>query len=167
MNEALLYWGVALVAIALLLMIIEAFVPSGGIIGAVSVAVAIAGVVCLFRYSVSWGVSGGLAVLVLFPAAFFGALSMLPNTPFGRALLGAESEEERAARLDAEQHARDMRRALVDLEGVALTDLRPVGEVEIEGERYEALAEGGLIDVGERVRVTAVDMMQVTVRRVS
>jgi membrane-bound serine protease (ClpP class) len=43
--------------------------------------------------------------------------------------------------------------ALVGCHGVAATALRPGGQVEIEGRRYEAKVEVGAIDAGARVRV--------------
>ena len=42
---------------------------------------------------------------------------------------------------------------LVGSEGVAVTDLYPSGEVEIEGYRYSAQLEVGTLDKGERIRV--------------
>jgi len=49
---------------------------------------------------------------------------------------------------------------------VAKTDLRPIGQADIEGEVLEVLAEGGVIDAGERIRVTSVSGNQVKVRRI-
>jgi membrane-bound serine protease (ClpP class) len=42
---------------------------------------------------------------------------------------------------------------LIGREGVAATDLRPNGQVEIDGRRYEASVEIGAIDAGRPVRV--------------
>lgn len=45
--------------------------------------------------------------------------------------------------------------ALVGREGVAMTDLRPSGQIEIDGRRHEARSELGPIDRGRPVRVRA------------
>lgn len=161
--ETMLVAGLGLLAVSLILIMIEAFVPSGGIIGLVAGCCAIAGVVALFRYSSMWGLSGMLTVLVLGPMCFFSAVRMLPNTPLGRSLIGPAPEE-----IARDLHADDENRlALMDARGTAVTDLRPIGLVEIDGQRHDAVAEGGLIDRGAPVRVTGVDGLQIRVRAVS
>ena len=160
----MLYGGICLLAIAVLLIVIEAFVPSGGIIGTVAIVAAIAGVVVLFRHSVASGVAGLLTTLVLGPTAFFFAMSVLPSTPIGRRLIGQPSEEEVLARQEKELHLLEEYRELVGTEGVALTDLKPVGTAKIGGKRYDVLAEGGLIDIGTRIRVTSAEPNLIKVR---
>lgn len=166
MNEALLFAGVGLLAVAVLLIVVEAFVPSGGVIGTVAVVAAIVGIYLLFRYKSAWGVSGLLATLVLGPMAFFSAVSMLPSTPIGRRLIGEPSEEEMLARQERELRLAEEYRALIGAEGVAMTDLKPVGLARIGGKRYDVLAEGGLIDEGTRVRVTSAEPNLIKVRPV-
>ncbi len=166
MTEALLYAGIGLLAISILLIVVEAFIPSGGIIGTVAILVAIAGVVALFRYDVRWGFAGVLSVLVLGPTTFFFALSLLPSTPFGRRLIGEATEEQVAEQMEQERRIVEQYEVLVGQEGVAVTDLRPVGQVRIDAQRYEALAEGALIDAGARVRVVSARPNQIKVRAV-
>jgi membrane-bound ClpP family serine protease len=156
--------GVGLLAVAFLLIVVEAFVPSGGIIGIVAVLCAVAGIVSLFQYKTSWGVSGMLTTVVLGPMVFFFAVSMLPSTPFGRRLIGEPSEAELADREANERALRDRYQAMVGLEGVAITDLRPVGEARFGGERHEVLAEGGLIEAGTAVRITRAEPNMIKVR---
>jgi membrane-bound ClpP family serine protease len=166
MTETLLYAGIGLLAISILLIVVEAFIPSGGLIGTVAIIVAVAGLVSLFRYDLRWGFAGLLSVIVLGPSSFFFAMSLLPSTPFGRRLIGEATEEQIAERDMAERHEREKFAALVGREGVAITDLRPVGQVRIDTQRYEALAEGGLIDTGSPVRVTAANPSQIKVRAI-
>jgi membrane-bound ClpP family serine protease len=90
--EPLLLWGLVLLAGALLLTIVEIFVPSGGLISLLAAAVAVAGIVCLWRYEASWGVSGLLGSLILLPTVFFGGLSLWTNTDAGRRAMGLPSE---------------------------------------------------------------------------
>lgn len=163
----LLAIGIGLIGAALLLIAIEVFVPSGGLIGVISGVAAVAGIVCLWRVSVEWGIAGTLAVIVLGPAVFFFLLNILPSTPAGRKLIGEIPDEVRAEREMAERRARDARAALVGSEGVALTDLRPIGKIEIAGHRYDALAETAAIDQGARVRVTHATMLELKVRPIA
>ncbi|MEM7622664.1 MAG: hypothetical protein AAF235_05615 [Planctomycetota bacterium] len=153
-GEALLYWGLGLLALSVLLVFMEVLIPSGGIIAVGSAVAAIVGCVLLFRVSMTWGLTGVLAVMVLGPTAFFGAMQVFPSTPFGRALIGGESDEDRMERELREREETDLRRALVEAEGIALCDLHPIGEVEIDGNRYDALAEHDWIDGGSRIVVS-------------
>ena len=54
--------------------------------------------------------------------------------------------------------------SLVGREGVALTALRPVGGVELDGKRLDALAETTFVAAGTRVRITQADGSQIKVR---
>ncbi|MEL7484794.1 MAG: NfeD family protein [Planctomycetota bacterium] len=165
--EPMLIWGLSLIAVSVLLIVVELFVPSGGIIALTAGVVGVAGVVCLFltdRNPVLWGSLGILTLVVLFPSAFFLWVKLLPTTSWGQALLGERPIEERQSLADREQEQRDLMRSLVGEQGVALTPLRPVGTIEVSGSRYDALAEGVAIEQGDAVRVTGADITQLRVR---
>ncbi len=168
-SDAMLIWGLALMAVSIVLIVVEVFVPSGGIIAVVSAICAIGGVGMLWRYETIWGITGLLTMLVLGPMALAFAFKMLPHTPVGRAILGGRSEEELEEMQRSERELALRRKALVGLEGVALTDMRPVGEVEIDTpdgpETIEAFAEHDWIESGERVVVTAASGLEIKVRR--
>lgn len=164
--DPLLVWGVALLAISVLILIIELFVPSGGMLGVTAAVVAVAGVVCLWRHDTTSGITGTLAVLVLGPLAFMFMLKIWPQTPMGRRLINAPTEEEQMAQRQSEEQQKSERLALIGKEGTALTDLRPVGLVEINGQRHEVLSETHFVPTGSKVRVTHADLAQIKVRRV-
>jgi len=162
----LLGWGLLLLGAAVLLGALELLIPSAGVIGLVAVAVAFAGVACLWVHDPLWGLSGLGAVVVLGPLATWYGLKILPYTPIGRSLiLGGPLEDE--ADQEPDEHTRalaDARSSLVGRAGVALTDLRPIGVVRIDGERIDASAEMGYIPAGQRVTVVSADGIQVKVR---
>ena len=164
MSDPLL-WGLALVALGFVLIAIEVVVPSGGLISIGSASAAIAGVVLLWIADIRFGVTGMLAVMILGPALFFFLMNILPSTPAGRALLGEEDDQANEARELATRDRFDEMRSLIGLEGVALSDLRRIGTVQVEGSRFDAMAEVDQIDAGERVVVTAAEMNQLRVRR--
>lgn len=166
MNEGLLFWGMGLLAAGLLLVVLEVFVPSGGLIAIAAIGCAVGGVVCLFRYGTTWGIVGVAAVLVLGPMAAGFALRVWPHTPMGRKVFGERSAEEVEAERLAAIKERERLAALYGAEGVVLTDLRPVGLVEIGGKRYEALSESTFVGAGSRVRVTVVEGNQLKVRAI-
>ncbi len=167
MNEGLLIWGIVLIAIAALLLVLEVFLPSAGIIAVTSAVVAVAGIVCLFRYDTIWGLTGSLAVIVVGPLLGAFMLKIWPNTPIGRRLIfGEQTEEDRVRLLQAEQSQGAERLALIGMEGAAITDLRPVGMAQIGSQRLEVLAETGWIKAGTPLRITHADGSQIKVRQI-
>jgi membrane-bound serine protease (ClpP class) len=59
------------------------------------------------------------------------------------------------------------REGLVGLTARARTPLAPEGVVFVAGERWEAVAEGGPIEEGQRVRITAVDGFRLRVQKIT
>lgn len=164
MTEPLLLWGIALLAVALLLVVLEVFLPSAGLISIVATGCGIGGVVCLWRVSPTWGITGLVSMLVLGPTVFLFMLNVLPSTKLGRDMMGMPSDEDRAKRALDERRQRDERAALVGMEGTALTDLRPIGVIDIEGQRFDALAASVAISKGTRVRVVEATLAEIKVR---
>jgi membrane-bound serine protease (ClpP class) len=162
--EANLLLGLSLIAGAVLLVIVEVFIPSGGLIAITAGVVAIAGVVILFMEDPVWGVIGMGLVVVLAPTAFIFAMKILPNTPVGRAMMGLPTPEEAEAKQREKERQRAERLALLGAEGEVVTALRPVGVIRIDGVRYDALAEGQFIEAGQKVRVTVIEDNQLKVR---
>ncbi len=164
--ETLLLWGFGLLALAGLLFFIEIFVPSGGILGIASFAVSIAGVVAFWRHSTMWGATSTLFVLVMIPICFNFALRIMPHTPIGKLLiLGGDAQREGEDFADAGGSASIADdTSLIGQEGVVLTELRPVGEVRVNGQHHEGHAEEGFIAAGSRVRVIDVEGDRLTVR---
>lgn len=166
MNESLLIWGIVLIAVAAFLLVLEVFIPSAGIIAVTSAIVAIAGIVCLFRYDTNWGLIGSLAVMVIGPILGGFMLKIWPSTPIGRRLIyGDQTEEDRQRLAESERAMQAERLALIGLEGKAITDLRPIGMAQIGDNRYEVLAESGWIKAGSSLRITHADGAQIKVRQ--
>jgi len=165
-GEELLFWGLGLLAASLLLVIIEVFVPSSGLIAVTAAWCAAVGVVFLFRYQLAWGVSGTIAILVLGPTSFGFALRVWPSTPIGRRMLGAKTPEEEEADRLTQLKERQKQQSLVGAEGTVVTDLRPVGIILVDNARMEALSESGFIRAGTKVRITMVESNQIKVRAV-
>jgi membrane-bound ClpP family serine protease len=166
-DESLLFWGLGLIAAGLLLIIVEVFVPSGGLIALVAAGCSIAGVYCLFRYNTTWGLLGILVLVVGGPAFFAFALKIWPSTPMGRKLMGERPPEVVEAERLADLKSREALHALVGAEGKVLTDLRPIGMIEVDGRRYDALAQSSFVPAGSMVRITAVEGNQIRVRPIA
>ena len=156
----MLGWGVLLLAASMVLLVFEVVIPSG-LVAVVSALLAIAGVVCLFRESVSWGFTGVGGVLFLVPMILILGFRIMPATPMGKRLLFGEGGKHEPVIPESAGHELE---ALLGAEGEAVTDLRPVGMARIEGERIDVRSEVAFVPMGTRVRVTGVEGSQVKVR---
>jgi membrane-bound serine protease (ClpP class) len=150
---------VVLVIGGLMLMGIELFVP-GGIIGTI-------GVLCLlgavgigfseFGPEIGWLIA--LGILVLLGIATYLWLKVFPRTRLGR-------------RMTVDTHEGDFKAmpdhldGLLGQEGVATTDLRPVGFVTIGGKRVDVVSVAGIIPRGTAVKVVRVEGFRVLVKAV-
>ena len=94
-----LLWVASLLLIGLAVMVLEVFVPSGGVLGFLSVTAIVAAIVMAF---LEQGPAFGMAVLavafVAVPAVLALALRWFPETPLGRRVLPPACAWERAAR---------------------------------------------------------------------
>ena len=159
------WWVVGLLTLATLLVAVELFVPSGGLISIVAGLCAIAGVAVAFQVNVMTGLTARGSVVVGGPTVFWAAIKVFPSTPVGRnIILTAGTTEEDIQRRQSERRAETQAiTALIGAEGEALTGLRPGGTVRIDGEDIEAFAETGIIDAGMKVVVTSVQGRQIRV----
>jgi len=162
--ESLMIWGCLLIAAGLLLIFAELFLPTGGLLGVLAACLAIAGVVCMFRVSTMWGAISLLGVSVLAPMAIGFALKIWPSTPMGQRILGVKSDEELEKQRLEEDEARRQRDAIIGAEGVVLVDLRPVGIVEVNGQKFDAISEISFVPAGSRVKVTELRGHELRVR---
>ena len=135
--------GFALFGLALVLAALELVVPSAGAIAVLCALCIVAGVVSFFIHSMLWGFASLAFALGGAPFAIGYGLRLWSTTPLARrAILSTELEGSRSpSALPA------------GTRGTALTDMRPVGRVEIDGCTLEAIAEGGFIEAGSPLAV--------------
>jgi len=157
-----LAWITTLVALGLALVILEVFVPSGGVLGFFSVLAIVAGVTMAF---VEQGPAVGMSVLaatvMAVPIVLAVAFRIFPHTPLGRRVIAAPP-----GRGDVVPDAgrRAALNELVGRAGRAATDLLPWGAVHVDGVAHEALSESGPIARDSRIEVVAVDAGGLVVR---
>lgn len=160
------YWSILLVMIGLVLVMLEVFIPSGGILGFLAIASMLAGVVLAFYHypAKPWIGVGLLAVaLVGLPGCLIVALHYFPNTPLGRRIVLRIPLSEEVLPDRDRQREKDL---LVGKQGLAKTKMLPGGVVSIEGRSIDALSEGMPIEPGEPIVVVEVRGNVVVVRRV-
>lgn len=149
--------AITLILIGLALIVAEVYlIPGMNIAGILGVVLVLFGLGYAFTAS---GLMAGLAVLFGTLAAGGVLFLVLWRSGAWRQFILATSLQSEPEARPGEHRARYLGR-----EGIAVTPLRPVGIVEIDGERIEAVTEGQYIAAGSRVRVVAMDRRRYFVR---
>ena len=162
----MLAWGLGLIILSIIIFAAELFLPSMGLLSIGAGISLIVGIVFLFRYDMTWGLTGSLVSVVLVPTFLGFLLKVWPHTPFGRKIIGKPLEDELGEQQASEGQLRKAREALIGKTGVALGDLRPIGTALIEDARVEVMSEIGFIPANTNVRVVSADLTTIKVRAV-
>ena len=165
-------WGCILCAIAIVLLMLEFFVPSGGLIAILCGVCAVGSVVSFFMYSTVAGAIATIGYVVVTPFLIVFMFKVWLHSPIAKTMiLGGEDNtanigNEEAAAASEQQRLERLAelKDLIGAEGIAETALRPVGTVRIEGRRIDAMAESGIVDINTPVVVTDVYDNQIKVR---
>jgi membrane-bound ClpP family serine protease len=157
-----LVWIAALVLVGLAMMVLEVFVPSGGVLGFLSLAAIVSAVVMAFVEQGPWFGTAVLAVTcVAVPVALGFAFRLFPDTPLGRRVLPPPPRPEEVV---PDVDRRQKLRGLVGRRGRATSELLPWGTVEIDGEAHDAMSEAGPVEAAAAVDVVGVQAAGLVVR---
>lgn len=156
-----LTWAILLMAFGLVLIVVEMFVPSGGVIGFISLASIVTSIVMAFRYSEYTGL-GFMTMAVLGTPLFLAlAFKLWPKTPLGRRILLDVPDGDAMV---PEDDLRKQMKTLVGRTGTAKSLMLPGGPVVVAGRTYDAVSEGMAIQAGETVQVVDVRGTRIVVR---
>ena len=158
-----LAWSMILLAVCLLLLVIEMFVPSGGLLGILSLTLLIASIVMAFYESYLAGAIVLIVVAVSIPILFAIAVRIWPSTPIGRQILMKRMEEEEVL---PKNSLHDEVKSLIGRVGRAKSKMLPSGAILIDGKTYDAISEGMAVDEGDYVKVVSVRTNRPVVHRV-
>jgi membrane-bound ClpP family serine protease len=153
-------WPLILLALGLILLVSEVFVPSGGLIALLAVSCLGLSLWKAFEYSFDLGLKFLLADFVLLPMAGALAIDLWPRTPLARRVFLRPPDPDE---MDV-SHSDQRIDHLIGQYGRALTPLRPSGMVDFDGRRLDGLAEEGLIPSGALVRAVRIRAGQLVVR---
>ncbi len=155
-------WIFLLVAVGLGMIMLEVFVPSGGVLGLLAAAALGTGIVTAFMELGAFAGVGVLAgVFVAVPIVLALAFRWFPLTPLGRRVLPPAPLPNEVVP-DVEE--RDRLRSLVGRFGRATRELLPWGTIEIDSRRVDAVSDGGPIPDGTTVEVVGLQGRAVVVR---
>ena len=143
-------------------MVLEVFIPSGGVLGFLSIVSLLAAVVMAFT---TGGMATGVAVLAgvcgAVPLVLGAAFRVFPRTPLGRRVLPPPPAAEDVVP-DVER--RRQLRGLVGRMGRAAADMLPWGTVSVDGATHEAVSDGAAIGAGTEIEVVGVQGAALVVR---
>lgn len=175
-SDTYLVVSIGLLLLALVLLVLEIFIPTGGLLGVLCGTAFVSSVVSMFFYSVTAGLLLIMGSAITSPFLVLGLARVWVRSPVARRLAVGDQGPTRTfddAGEDLPEHDRDdpdaveaaraaARRsrqaaldALVGREGIADTDLRPAGFIRLEGRRLDGMAESALIEAGTRIRVVS------------
>jgi len=171
-NDAYLTWGFVFAGAALGLLCLELVVPSGGMIGLLCGLAAIGSIVAFFQYDATFGAAALVAYVILTPILLVFIFKVWINSPLARRMVlggdvgGTADGEPEVMEVTEQARLKKLEelRRLIGAEGLAVTTLRPVGVVKIDGRRIDALAESGVVEADTPVVVTDVYDNQIKVR---
>lgn len=155
-----LVWAILLFAGAILLAILEIFVPSGGILAVLAVTSLVGSILFAVLTDAVFGMAYSGVLLIVVPVVLWKLARFWPETAVGKMIL-LDPEGDPALAPDAE---REKLKALVGRTGIARSRMMPAGTVEIDGQRFDAISDGMPIDPGTPILVIRVDGINMTVR---
>jgi len=151
-------WAIILIAIGAALIILELFIPSGGIIGAASVACFIGATYLGYQAGDTVGLVTLCMSVVVIGVMIYLALKIWPHTPMGKSAI--PTDEDPAGSITKPL------RHLVGLQGVCRSTLMPNGRIEVDGKSYDAVSQGTIIEEGAFIEVLSIESNRILVSKV-
>jgi len=136
---------------ALAILVLEVFVPSGGVLAVLGGIGLLVSTYYGFQESIFLGIGQILASIIAVPLMFFYGLRKMT--------LNKKLDTEEGFHSD--KSGMDY---LLNRQGVALTSLRPSGSIIIDGKRFDVVTEGEMIDKDTPVRVSKIEGARIVVK---
>jgi membrane-bound serine protease (ClpP class) len=168
-------WEILIFVIGLILLVLEIFViPGFGVAGIIGFICIFAGLTLSLINNSEFGLPGGImeamgsvlfrvmiTVLIAFTLLFTVGGSIFNFPIFNKMVLNTDQKSEEGFTIKQQEQVN-----LIGKEGLAITDLRPSGKVEIDNNSYDAIADSEFISKGEMVYITKVEGYSIKVKRV-
>jgi len=154
---------IALAVVGIAAMIIELFVPAGGIIGLVGLGSIIASIVRTFQ--TQGNLVGSLFLIGAFiaiPTIFILYFKHFPRTFMGRRLILSQNQSPETG---YSSHTEDQYKSLKGETGTAETALRPAGSIIVKGKRFSAVTDGEFLEQGVSIRIVHIEGNRIVVRK--
>jgi len=154
---------ISLALVGTLALIVELFVPAGGIIGLVGIGSIITAVVRAFQTQGT--LTGSLFLMVTFitvPTIMVLYFKFFPGSFMGKKLILFPGRNEPDGSSGSGSHPYE---GLLGKTGTAETKLRPSGMIIVDGKRYSAVTGGEFIDENSLVQIIQTEGNRIVVRK--
>ncbi len=165
-------WEIVIFVIGVILILVEVFaIPGFGVAGISGITLVVAGLTLSLIGNVGLNFSGvsidatATAFFIVIIAMFLSVLlsfyfgrKVLTTTTFGHLALDSVQEKDKGFTSSIDSYEK-----MVGEKGIAFTVLRPAGKVKIGDEIFDATAEAGYIEKGDKIKVTGYQTSQLFV----
>jgi len=155
-------WALVLLALGLFFLVLEFFIPSGGMLGLLCALCLVGSVVLGFMSGSTRGATLLLGIMIVVPAMLFAAIHYWPETTIGKLILIPRPGH--ADEVLPDTTAYRGLQSLVGKRGVAKSLMLPGGIVQVEGQNYDAISEGSTIEAGQPILVVQISTQRLVVR---
>ncbi len=152
------YEVVVLFVIGIILLLIEAFIPNFGIVGATGI-VAVGGSVVLSTANTSQGIMMFLVSLIFSIVLISFSLRFMNKKGFFKHIILSYSEEKDLGYIGPRSY-----HDLVGKKGSSVTPLRPSGTAIVDGKRMDVVSEGGYVGPNQEIEVIHVEGVRIVVK---
>jgi membrane-bound ClpP family serine protease len=153
-----LAWSILLMLVGCVVLVLEVFIPSGGVLSILSAAAFLGSILFAFQRGPVTGLGFLVTTIVLVPLLLAAGFHYWPRTKIGKAILGELPTDE-------EVLPDDPHRPLLGRVGIARSKMLPSGVVEVDGQMVDAITNGRAIEPGTYVVVSEVRANRVVVRQ--
>lgn len=155
-----LIWPAAILFLSVALLVLEMFIPSGGILGFLSVVAMIASIVVAFHNGgIDFGTGFLIVTTVVFPTMIVLAMRWWPQTPIGRRILNRPGDR---AKNILPNDSRQIQQ-LIGKRGRSKCAMLPAGAIVVDGRTYDAITLGMPIEADQIVEVIEVSGNRIVV----
>ncbi len=150
-----------LYAVGIVILVLEIFIPSHGVLSIAGLGFLIAGIWAAFRIGSGVGYVSMILALILVPTGIYFAIKYWYQLPVGKRMAPPNPEANEAS---FGFHTAELE-ALIGEQGRAITPLRPVGDCEFGRRRVQCIAEMGSIEKGTKVEAVRIRGRDLVVRQ--
>ena len=154
------FYHIAIFIVGIIFIIVEILTPTIGILAGI-------GIVAIF-YSLILAMGGDINAmymmvisLVIAILIFAIIIKKLPSSKLWKKIILTNTSSSEQGYVSNKDYS-----CYLHKEGIVLTDLRPAGSVNIEGNVLDVVSEGSFITKGEKIRVIKIEGMRIIVRKI-
>lgn len=150
--------GIVFMVLGLIFVIIEMFIPGFGIMGGLGAVLLLASIFLTANSVIEGVIIFTIILAILIVAMIF----VINRAKKGKLLKGVILNEEE----NEEDMSNDDLEFFIGKKGVALTQLRPAGCIDLDGVKLDVVTNGDFIDKGKEVEIIKVDGIRIIVKEI-